>query len=92
MNQLPNKAYGPPATLVYATPEADIRASWGPTTWQQFHTCTVRGVPVVKLSRGEADSRNIVYSKCVFPDGSVRVVNEGNIRVHKVKSNGHAIK
>lgn len=92
MTQLKNKAYGPPATLVYAEPQYDIRVVWGPRTWDFFHRVTVRGVEVYQLGETIVDSRDICYRRCAFPDGRIMLVNEGNIRIQKVKFNGHAIK
>lgn len=93
MTQLHNKQYGPPQhKLVYSNPEYDIRAVWGPKTWDRFRYATVRGVSVQQCSETVVDDRNVCYRWCQFPDGRVMLVNEGNIRIHKVKANGHAIK
>lgn len=84
---LPNKTYGPPATLAYEDQVHPIVAVWGPTFWQQSHQSFVRGVPVSQLGKAEIDGRNIGYARCAFPDGSTRLVNAGNIRSIKVKGN-----
>lgn len=89
---LPNKAYGPGATLAYEDQVHPIVATWGPTVWQQLHQTLVRGVPVSQLDRAVVDDRNIGYARCAFPDGSIRTVNAGNIRIIKVKGNVNPIK
>lgn len=65
-----------------------VRAVSQASRWQEDHICTVRGVVVQQLEKGVPDDRGIVYARCRFPDGSIRMVNAGNIRIQKVKSNG----
>lgn len=78
------RVYGPAQTELKAhEPEYDIRATWGPSIWAQWHACFVRNVPVEKITSGEVDTRGISYAWCRFPDGRVMLVNEGNIRVIK---------
>lgn len=89
---LRNKAYGPGATLAYEDQAHPIVATWGPTIWQQQHQTMVRGVSVSQLEKAVVDDRNIGYARCAFPDGTIRSVNAGNIRIIKVKGNAHTIK
>ncbi len=89
--QLPNLQYGPPAQLDYAEPEFHVVCVWGYSTWDLFHHCTVRGVPVAVFGATIVSDANRCYRKCMFPDGRVMIVNEGNIRITKVKGHGHPI-
>lgn len=90
--KLPGLIYGPPAQLDYSQPEYVTACVWGGTTWDTFHHCTVRGVPVALYGEQIVSDANRCYRKCQFPDGSCAVVNEGNIRITKVRSNGHPFK
>lgn len=91
MNPIPGKSYGPSAKLDYQAPLHDIRVVWKASTWSEFHQCSVRGVPVDKLDKGNSDKRSIRYAWCRFPDGRVMLVNEGNIRIKKVSRHGNTI-
>lgn len=71
------KVYGVPATLKAHEPEWDIRKVYGPTHWQQTHTCYVRGVRVDKLFQVEGEPG---YVWCRFPDERIMIVSETNIR------------
>ena len=69
-----------------------IVASYGPSMWDRTHHCTVRGVPVHKLRHGNStDDRGVAYCRCVFPDGRVMLVNEGNIRVKKLNRSEYSV-
>lgn len=89
--RLPNKTYGPGAKLDYNTPVHDIRVTWGSSQWARHHQCSVRGVPVEKAAMGLIDKRSICYAWCMFPDGRVMLVNEGNIRIKKVSRHVNTI-
>lgn len=73
------RVYAQPAKLEAHEPEYDIRASYGPTPWQQQHDTFVRGVRVSKLSVREGG-----WVWCVFPDFRVMLVRETNIRAIKL--------
>lgn len=88
-NQLPNLQYLPLGKLDYQEPEAAIVCVWGYTTWDLFHSCYVRGVPVSVFGATIVSDDNRCYRKCMYPDGSVQVVNEGNIRIKKVNRYGN---
>lgn len=77
-----NKIYGHPSQLKAVEQEHDVRASYGPSQWNLTHDVTVRGVPVQKLNIRYSD-KGRMYSWCVFPDGRVMAVNEGNIWAKK---------
>jgi hypothetical protein len=89
-NQLPGLQYVPKDKLDYQEPEAFIACTWGATTWDEFHHCTVRGVAVQLFGAQIVSDDNRCYRKAMFPDGRVMVVNEGNIRSIKVSGNGNA--
>lgn len=89
---LPGLAYGPPAKLNYSTPEYDIVCVWGYSTWDTFHHCSVRNIPVAVFGATIVSDANKCYRKCMFPDGRVMLVNEGTIRVTRIKNHGHPIK
>lgn len=86
--KLPGLTYGPPAQLDYSEPEFFVVSGWGAGTWDRFHQCTVRHTPVNVFGETIVSNSNRCYRKCQFPDGRVMVVNEGNIRIKKVKANG----
>lgn len=66
----------------YSYQPVDIRASWGPTQWQQKHYCSVRGVPVTKLQARDGIPDG--YSWCMFPDYRVMLVAEKNIKAVRI--------
>lgn len=77
------KVYGPPATLTACEDEIDIRASYGPNGWEKHHDCFVRGVRVSKLRISETAPNGKMYTWCLFPDGRIMLVGEGNITAKK---------
>jgi hypothetical protein len=63
---------------------AVIVAQWGPLHTDKTHTYYVRGVPVCRTTITE-NSNGRIYRWCLFPDGRVMKVNEGNINSRKIK-------
>lgn len=89
--KLPLLSYGPPAQLKYSEPEFAIVCVWGAGTWDAMHHCTVRHQTVHVFGETIVSGANRCYRKAMFPDGRVMVVNEGNIRIKKVKSHVNPI-
>lgn len=63
---------------------AVIVAVWGPLHSDKTHEYFVRKVPVCRTSITELDNGRR-YRWCMFPDGRVMKVNEGNISSRKIK-------
>jgi hypothetical protein len=64
-----------------------IAASYGPSPKERVIHHTERGVAVQTL-RIHKIEKGRHYRECVFPDGRVMWVNEGNIRSHRVPDTG----
>ena len=63
-----------------------VVAVWGPMQKDETHDHFVRGVPVSRTSMHYED-KGRMYRWCVFPDGRVMAVNEGNIVAKRVRRN-----
>ena len=67
---------------------AVIVAQWGPSFKDATHDFFVRGVRISRTTITE-ESNGRLYRWCVFPDGRVMLVNEGNIRSKRRISKGY---
>ncbi len=62
---------------------AVIVAQWGPAFKDTTHNYFVRSVQVSRTTITE-ESGGRLYRWCLFPDGRVMLVNEGNIRSKRI--------
>lgn len=90
-NIVNDNKFGPPIRTSQIDGDVSvIVAQWGPPFKDSTHDYFVRGTRVSKTNIKE-ESNGRLYRWCLFPDGAVQLVNEGNIygkRVTKGYANG----
>lgn len=74
----PGQGLEPPP--IASEQEFNIAASYGPSPWNQQHTCTLGGVEITKTSIRAGDK----HVWCQFPGGHIQVVREARITTRKI--------
>lgn len=84
MSIVDDNKFGPPIRISQIDGDiAVIVASWGPPYKDTTHAFYVRLKPIARTTITEEHGGRL-YRWCEFPDHSVKLVNEGNIRSKKL--------